>query len=145
MIGPVDLVVTEAVVIPDSDLSWTAVRGSGPGGQNVNKVATKVDLRFDLTGSEALPHAVKNRLRALEGIQLDAEGRVVIVSQATRDQSRNLEDARERLAEMIRRALVRPKRRRRTKPTRASQYRRLDDKRRTSEKKRGRARPKSDD
>ncbi|CAG0996135.1 hypothetical protein GPROT1_03438, partial [Gammaproteobacteria bacterium] len=87
-----DLVVTERVTIPDADLSWTAVRGSGPGGQNVNKVASKVDLRFDLEGTQALSADVKRRLTALASGRLDAEGRILITSQLTRDQGRNLED-----------------------------------------------------
>jgi len=132
------LAVTPAVVIPAKDLTWVAVRAGGPGGQNVNKVASKVELRFDLAGTVALPPDAKARLRNLAGARLDAEGKLLIVSQLTRDQGRNLDDAREKLATMIRQALVRPTPRRKTRPTQASKRRRLDEKRRTSDKKRAR-------
>jgi ribosome-associated protein len=141
-----DLRVSARVIIPASELSWTAVRASGPGGQNVNKVASKVDLRFDLANTASLPSDAKARLRFLAGAQrLDAHGRVVITSQLTRDQPRNLEDAREKLRALIARALVRPKPRHKTKPTRSSQRRRVDDKRRRSQVKAGRKNVRDDD
>ncbi len=123
-----DILVTSAIVIPESDLSWAAVRSSGPGGQNVNKVSSKVELRFDLEGSRVLRPEVKERLRALAKSKLDAEGRIVIVSQLTRDQSRNAEDAADKLAELVRAALVVPKKRRPTKRTRGSNERRIQGK-----------------
>ena len=136
-----DLVISPAVVIPARDLAWTAVRASGPGGQNVNKVSSKVDLRFDLAGSAALSPELKARVRARAGAsRLDAEGRVVIVSQVTRDQKRNLEDARERLAALIRAAMVVPKKRKKTQPSRGAKERRLGEKKRRGEIKRGRGR-----
>ena len=126
------------VVIPVGDLSWSASRASGPGGQNVNKVSSKVELRFDLRGTQALTASVKARLLLLAGHAVDGEGSIRIVSQVTRDQGRNLEDAREKLALMVSRALVVPKRRRATKPTRGSTERRLKAKRVDSQKKEGR-------
>ena len=131
--------------IPASDLTFTAVRASGPGGQNVNKVASKVELRFDLPGCRALGPEVKARLRALAGKRIDAEGRIRLVSQRTRDQVRNREDALDRLAALIREALTPPRPRRPTRPTRASKTRRLQDKRLHATKKRMRARIGSDD
>jgi ribosome-associated protein len=140
-----DLNVQAGVVIPGAELSWTAVRSSGPGGQNVNKVASKVELRFDLAGSVALRPEAKARLRALAGKRVDSEGQLRVVSQRTRDQARNLEDAREKLAALIAAALVVPRNRRPTKPTRGSQRRRIDEKRRESGKKQLRRRVSADD
>lgn len=138
------LVVNERVWIPAGDLMWTAVRSSGPGGQNVNKVASKVELRFDLAGTKALSHAVKGRLWALCKNRLDAEGRVLITSQRTRDQLQNLGDAREKLAALIEAALTPPKPRKATKPTYGSKLRRLENKRRESSKKQARGRVRDD-
>jgi ribosome-associated protein len=126
------------IAIPARDLSWRATRSSGPGGQNVNKVATKVTLRFDLEGSNALTPAQKRRLRKLAGRRLDADGAVLVSAQAERSQSQNLERARAALRRLVRKALVAPKRRVPTKPTRAQRRRRLEDKRRQSEKKKRR-------
>jgi ribosome-associated protein len=131
-----DLTVRPGLIIPATDLSWSASRASGPGGQNVNKVSSKVDLRFDLRGTNAIGNAVKARLAA--AAKLDSLGRVVLVVQESRDQHRNLELARQKLAAMIRAALVIPKKRRATKPSRASKHRRLDDKKRRSDRKRTR-------
>jgi ribosome-associated protein len=128
------------VVIPAAELEFEAVRSSGPGGQNVNKVSSKVELCFDVEATDALGPAVKARLRALAGKRVDAAGRIRVVSQRTRDQSRNRKDALDKLADMIRQALVPPKPRRPSRPTRASKARRLDDKRKQSSKKRLRGR-----
>lgn len=125
-------------MIPSADLSWSAATSSGPGGQNVNKVATKVDLRFDLEGTTALRDEVKGRLRRLAANRLDREGRIQITSQATRDQSRNLEDAREKLAALIRSALHPPKKRKKTRPSRGAKERRLKAKKQRSERKQSR-------
>jgi ribosome-associated protein len=133
------------VVIPAAELSWTAVRSSGPGGQNVNKVASKVWLRFDLRNSQALSPAAKGRLRALAHGRMDADGRLQIASQKTRDQSRNLEDALDKLATLVRSALVAPRPRRPTKPSRASKARRIDAKHHQSRKKSLRGRVSGDD
>ncbi len=132
------LAVGTRVVIPARDLSWTAARASGPGGQNVNKVSSKVALTFDLTGTAALDAATKARLAAAYPSYIDSRGTLTVTSQATRDQSRNLEDAREKLREMIARALVVPKRRKKTRPSRGAQARRLESKHKHSEKKRER-------
>jgi len=123
------------LTIPESDLSWTAARSSGPGGQHVNKSASKVELRFDIDACAVLGPAVKSRLRALARSRISADGQIRVVSQKSREQARNLDDARERLAALIREALVPPKARRATKPTRASKKRRVQAKRQQSAKK----------
>jgi ribosome-associated protein len=133
------LVVDEQVSIPGRDLTWSAARSSGPGGQNVNKVATKVTLRFDLEGTEALTQAQKRRLRKLAGRRVDAEGALLVSAQAERSQNQNLERARTALRRLILKALIAPKRRIATKPSKAQKHRRLQDKRRQSEKKKRRA------
>jgi ribosome-associated protein len=133
------LEVSASLTVPASCLSWSASRASGPGGQNVNKVASKVELRFDIDGCAALDGATKDRLRAIASTSLDSEGRILIVSQKTRDQPKNLEDAREKLRILILRALVRPKKRRPTKPSRGAVKRRLEEKSRASKKKKERS------
>lgn len=124
-----DLDIDDRVRIPARDLRWSAARSGGPGGQNVNRVATKVDLRFDLPGTTALSEAVKRRVRTLYGHRLDAEGHLIVIASSARTQARNLGLARAKLADMLRRALSAPRPRRPTRPTRASRAKRLQHKR----------------
>ena len=135
------IVVSETVRVPPSALTVHAVRASGPGGQNVNKVATKIDLRVDPAAVEGLSDSARARLRALAANRLDAQGRLVITSQATRNQARNLEDARARVADLIRTVVIPPRRRVGTRPTAGARRRRLAGKKRRADGKRWRARP----
>lgn len=124
------LQVTPHIAIPDSELHFDFVRASGPGGQNVNKVSTAVQLRFDVAASPSLPEAVRERLMRQAAGRITTEGVLIIDARACRSQERNRAEAVERLAELVRAASVAPKPRRKTKPTRASQRRRVDTKRR---------------
>jgi ribosome-associated protein len=135
------ILVTGGVRVPASALTVHAVRASGPGGQNVNKVATKIDLRVDLAAIEGLSEAARARLRGLTRNRQDAAGWLVVTSQATRSQAENLEEARSRVADLIRAALVAPHRRVETRPSAGARRRRLAGKKRRASVKRGRARP----
>jgi ribosome-associated protein len=134
------LPITPTLTIEDAELQERFVRASGPGGQNVNKVSTAVQLRFDADRSPALTDEVRQRLRSLAGSRMTDEGVLVIDAREHRTQGQNREEARARLTDLIRRALVRPKRRRKTKPGAAAKERRLDTKKRRSETKAGRGR-----
>src|SRR5712691_8575485 len=135
------IVITDSVRVPASALTMRAVRASGPGGQNVNKVASKVDLRVDLDAIEGLADSARARLRALAGHRVDADGRLQITSQLTRDQTRNLEDAREKVRALVVAAMREPKRRRPSRPPTAARERRIESKKRRATVKRLRGRP----
>jgi ribosome-associated protein len=137
--------ITETLALADWELSESFMRASGPGGQNVNKVSTAVELRFEAQRSPHLPPQVKTRLKKLAGRRWTQEGAIVIQVEETRSQARNREIARERLVEMIRAALVAPKRRIATKPTLGSQRRRVASKTARGEVKVLRGRVEDDD
>ena len=124
--------VTDTIFIDDSELSEAFVRSSGPGGQNVNKVSSAVQLRFDVRHSPSLPNDVAIRLMKLAGSRLTKDGVIVIVAQEHRDQSRNRVEARERLFDLIREAAVKPTVRRKTKVPKSAKRERLESKKRRS-------------
>ena len=139
------LEINSNLVIPDSDLSFAFIRASGPGGQNVNKVSSAVQLRFDMAGTTALSDAVKSRLRALAGRRVTDDGAILITARNQRSQDHNRREALERLADLISKALVVPKTRKATKPTRASKERRLESKTRQQQTKKARRSVRWDD
>ncbi|GFZ86700.1 alternative ribosome rescue aminoacyl-tRNA hydrolase ArfB [Dyella caseinilytica] len=134
------LSVSRSIVLPESELVERFLRADGPGGQHVNRTESAVELRFDVMHSPSLPDDVRTRLLARSDRRLTDDGVLVIQARRFRDQSRNREDARERLVEILRGALVAPKKRIATKPTRASKMRRLDGKQQRSKIKQNRSR-----
>ena len=133
------LVVSEHIAIPDEDLEWKFIRSSGPGGQNVNKVASAVQLRFLLPQNTSLPAAVRSRLQRLAGQRLIDDGTILLSARNERSQEQNRRAALERLADLVRAALIEPKIRKKTRPTRASKERRIDTKKRRAGTKRQRS------
>lgn len=130
------LSVSERIEIPDEELEWKFVRSSGPGGQNVNKVSSAVQLRFLLARNTSLPGAARARLRRLAGQRLVDDGSILIAARSERSQEQNRRAALERLAELIRTALIEPKIRKKTRPTRGSMERRIESKKRRAGTKR---------
>jgi len=137
--------ITDAISIDENEISYGFVHASGPGGQNVNKVATAVQLRFDVRRSSTLPPDVQERLERLAGNRMTQEGVLILRAQQHRSQERNRRDALERLVGLIQQAARQPKRRRRTRPTAASRRRRLEAKRHLAETKRLRRRVRRED
>lgn len=132
------LKITPGIALSDDEIVLSFIRSSGPGGQNVNKVATAVQLRFDVARSPSLPQPVRDRLRALAGNRMSRDGTLIMTAQRFRSQERNRRDALDRLIALVRAAAQPPKARKPTRPTRASRQRRLEAKRRRGEIKRAR-------
>jgi ribosome-associated protein len=137
--------ITPTLAIDENEVETSYVQASGPGGQNVNKVATAVQLRFDAAHSPSLPDDVRQRLLKLAGKRVNKEGVLVIDARKYRTQERNREDALQRLADLIREATHQPKRRRKTRPSREARMRRLEAKKQRGQIKRLRRRPRSDE
>jgi ribosome-associated protein len=142
---PAPILLPGGLTVPASALSFRAVRASGPGGQNVNKVASKVELRVELPRVEGLPDGARERLAALPGFRLDADGRLLVTSQRTRDQGRNLEDAREKVRRLFARALEPPPVRHATAPSASARQSRLREKKRRAARKRARERARTEE
>jgi ribosome-associated protein len=135
------LVINSDLGIPDEDFEWKFIRASGPGGQNVNKVSSAVQLRFLLPQNSSLPAAAKQRLRRLSGQKLNDDGSILIFARSERSQEQNRREALGRLEALIRQALIAPKIRKKTKPTRASKERRIESKKKRGSTKRQRQGP----
>lgn len=120
--------ITPRISIDEAELSWRAARASGPGGQHVNKTSTAIELRFDVRNSPNLPDDVKERLEALAGSRLTKDGVLILFAEGSRSQEMNRQEVTDRLVDMLRKAAVRPKTRRPTKPTYSSKLKRLEGK-----------------
>lgn len=139
------LKVTRRIRVPMTEFDWTFARSGGPGGQNVNKVNTKAQLRWNLAETEALPPDVMERFRKKCRRRITSDGEFLISSQRYRDQGRNVQDCLDKLRDLLADAAVRPKQRKKTKPTRASKERRLKSKREQAQKKKARKPPRMDE
>ena len=137
--------ISPRIVIDENDLEFEFLRSSGPGGQNVNKVETAVRLRFQFLKCESLPLEVRVRMKQLAGSRVDSEGSLLLLARSKRTQEGNKQDAIKRLVELIRQALVVPKKRRETKPTKSSQVKRVESKRKHSQNKSLRRGPSAND
>jgi ribosome-associated protein len=138
---PIMLEINDAIRIPDSEFRWSFVRAGGPGGQNVNKVASKAVLRWDLVASPSVPADIKSRLLTQQRRRITSEGELLLNSQRFRDQEKNRQDCLDKLREMLRLAAKRPRPRRPTKPTRGSRAARRREKRHRATIKAARRRP----
>lgn len=140
-----DLRIDAKRVLPAASITYKTARASGPGGQHVNRTESKIQLTFDPRAVPWVDEGIRLRIVSLAGRNVDSAGCILITSQEHREQPRNLDDARDKLRELVTRALVRPKRRIATKPSKAAKRRRLDEKSKHSDKKQGRGRVRSDD
>ena len=132
--------ITPSIVIPDDELEWKFIRASGPGGQNVNKVSSAVQLRFLLPVNSSIPVAARNRLRTQAGQKILDDGTILVSARSERSQEQNRRDALEKLSLLIQGALVEPKIRKKTRPTKASKERRIESKKRRGTTKQARGR-----
>ena len=140
-----NLQINSDLSIPLSEFRMSYIRASGPGGQHVNKSSTAVQVRFDVRNTVSLPNEIRQRLVAIAGNRLTTDGELIVTAQRFRSRKQNTQDALDRIARLVRRATIVPKKRRPTKPTAAARKRRLDDKKKRGERKRLRGRPGSDD
>ncbi len=138
------MIISDTMQINETEFEWSFTASGGPGGQNVNKVATRAELRWNLEQTEALPLPVKMRLQEQQKNRITKEGELILTSQRFRDQDRNRQDCLEKLEAMIRQALTPPKPRKKTKPSKASKERRLNEKKQRSSRKESRRPPSMD-